>query len=104
MFQVVVGNASDVSKLAYSKYQLFHGKFQDNFEKVKSVIRTKLSSSSSRYTSLDDNDHDTSEHRNGEKTPNNTEDSDPLFPVNRFLPSNPGSPPRRVQSRSNEGV
>jgi len=31
---------------------VIHGKFQDNFERVKSVLRTKLSSSSSRYTSL----------------------------------------------------
>jgi hypothetical protein len=52
----------------------------------------------------DDNDHDTSEQRNGEKTPIEPEDSDPLFPAKRFLPSNPGSPPRRVQSPSNEGV
>ena len=30
---------------------MFHGKFKDNFEKVKYVLRTKLSSSSSRYIS-----------------------------------------------------
>ena len=52
MFHVAVGNVADVSKLAYSNYRLFHGKFQGNFEKLKSVLRTKLSSSSSRYTSL----------------------------------------------------
>ncbi len=52
MFQIDGGSAPDVSKLAYSKYQLIHGKFQDNLERVKSVLRTKLSSSSSRYTSL----------------------------------------------------
>jgi len=36
-----------------------------------------------------------------------TGDSDPLFPAhheNKFLPSNPGSPPQRVESTSNEGV
>ena len=49
MFQIDVGN---VSKLVYSKYQLIHGRFQDNFERVKSVLRAKLSSSSSRFTSL----------------------------------------------------
>ena len=52
MFHIDAGIAADVSKLAYLKYQLIHGKFQDNFERVKSVLRTKLSSSSSRYTSL----------------------------------------------------
>ena len=52
MFQIADGNAADNTKLAYSKYQLIHGKFQDNFERVKSVLRTQLSSSSSRYTSL----------------------------------------------------
>ena len=52
MFQIDAGNVADVSKLAYSKYQLIHGKFQDNFERVKFVLRTKFSSSSSRYTSL----------------------------------------------------
>jgi len=50
--QVAAGNVAEVSKLAYSKYQLIHGKFQDSFERVKSVLRTKLSSSSSRYASL----------------------------------------------------
>ncbi len=52
MFQIDAGIATDVSKLAYSKYHLIHGKFQENLERVKSVLRTKLSSSSSRYTSL----------------------------------------------------
>jgi hypothetical protein len=52
MFQINGGSAPDVSKLAYSKYQLIHGRFQDNFERVKSVLRAKLSSSSSRFTSL----------------------------------------------------
>ncbi len=52
MFQIDVGIAADVSKLAYSKYHPIHGKFQDNIERVKPVLRTKLSSSSSRYTSL----------------------------------------------------
>lgn len=52
MFQIDAGSALDSSKLAYSKYKLIHGKFQDNLERVKSVLRTKLSSSSSRFTSL----------------------------------------------------
>jgi hypothetical protein len=52
LVQVAGGNDADAPKLAYSKYQLIHGKFQDNFEKLKSVLRTKLSSSSSRYVSL----------------------------------------------------
>jgi len=52
MVQVVDGNVADVSKLAYSKYQPIHGKFQDSFEKVQSVLRTKRSSSSARYASL----------------------------------------------------
>ncbi len=43
---------ADVSKLAYAKYQPIHGKFKENFEKVKSVLMTKLSSSLSRYASL----------------------------------------------------
>ena len=50
--QVADGKMADVSKLAYSKYQLIHGKFQDNFEKVQYVLRTKLSLSSSQYASL----------------------------------------------------
>jgi hypothetical protein len=49
VFQIDAGN---VSKLVYSKYQLIQGKFQDNLERVKTILRTKLSSSSSRYTSL----------------------------------------------------
>jgi hypothetical protein len=52
----------------------------------------------------DDNDNDNSEQRSGEKTPDDFEDSDPLFPVNQFLPSNIGSPPRRVPSPSKEVV
>ncbi len=52
MFQVAARNVADVSKLAYAKYPLIDGKFQDNFIKVKFVLRTKLSSSSSRYASL----------------------------------------------------
>ena len=52
MFQIDAGIAADVSKLDYSKSTLIHGKFKDNLERVKSVLRTKLSSSSSRYTSL----------------------------------------------------
>ena len=64
----------------------------------------RLNISSRRIIEDDDNDHDTTEQRNGEKTPIETEDSDPLFPVHRYLPSNTGSPPRRVQSTSNEGV
>ena len=64
----------------------------------------RLNISSRRIIKDDDNDHDTSEQRNGEKTPIEHEDSDPLFPAKRFLPSNLGSLPRRVQSPSNEGV
>ena len=52
MCQINVGSAPDVSKLAYSKYQLIHGRFQDNLERVKGVLRAKLSSSSSRFASL----------------------------------------------------
>ena len=52
MFKIDVGIAADVSKRAFSKYKLIHGKFQDNLERVKYVLRTKLSSSSSRYTSF----------------------------------------------------
>ncbi len=51
-----------------------------------------------------DNDDYDSEQRNGGKSQVDTQDSDPLFPANHFLPSNPGSPPRRVLSTSNEGV
>ena len=52
MFHVADEKMADVSKLAYSKYPLIHGKFQNKFEKVQFVLRTKLSSSSSRYASL----------------------------------------------------
>ena len=53
----------------------------------------------------DDNNHDTNEQRNGEKTQVDTEDSDPLFfPRNQFLTSNPGLPPRRVESSCDEEV
>ena len=51
-----------------------------------------------------DNDHRTSEQWNGEKSQVDTEDFDPLFPANQVVLSNPGSPPRRVPSPSNEGV
>ncbi len=51
----------------------------------------------------DNNDY-ASEQRNGGKSQVDTENSDPLFPANHFLLSNPGSPPRRVLSTSNEGV
>ena len=43
---------ANVSKLVYAKYQLIYGKCQNNFESIKTVLRTKLVSSSSRYTSL----------------------------------------------------
>ncbi len=64
----------------------------------------RLNISSRQVIVDDDNDNDTSEQRSGEKTPVDIEESDPLLPVNRFLPSNPGSPPRRVKSTSNEVV
>ncbi len=64
----------------------------------------RLNISSRQAIVDDDNDNDTSEQRSGEKTPDDIEDSDPLIPVNQLLPSNPSSPPRRVQSPSNEGV
>ncbi len=51
-----------------------------------------------------DNDDYASEQRNEGKSQVDTEDSDPPFPANQFLPSNPGSPPRRVLSTSTEGV
>jgi hypothetical protein len=51
MIQVADGEMADVSNLADAKYQQIRGKFQDNFDKIKNVLRTKLSSSSSRYTS-----------------------------------------------------
>ena len=51
-----------------------------------------------------DTDHDTSEQRNREKTPSEPEYVDPLLLPIQSLPSNPGSPPRRVKSPSNEGV
>ncbi len=51
MVQVDDEKMADVSKLAYAKYQLIHGKFQENFEIIKIVLRTKLQASSSRYTS-----------------------------------------------------
>ncbi len=55
---------------------------------------------SSRQVIVDeDNDNDTSQQRSGENTPVDIKDSDP-----RFLPSNPCSQPKRVQSTSNEGV
>jgi hypothetical protein len=52
VFQVIVGTTADVSKFAYAKYQLIHGKFQDSIVKVKAVLRTKLLSTSSRYVNL----------------------------------------------------
>ncbi len=57
-----------------------------------------------------DNDKYATEQRNAIKSQVDTKDSDPLFTANpffranRFEPSNPGSPPRRVPSTSNEGV
>jgi len=64
----------------------------------------RLNISSRRIIEDDDNDHDTIEQRNGEKTTADNNKSDPLFPANGFLPSNLGSPPRRVESTSNKGV
>ena len=52
MVKVADGKTADVSKLAYAKYQPIHGKFQENFGNIKAVLRTKLSSTSSRYASL----------------------------------------------------
>ena len=52
MFHIAARNAPDNTKLAYSKYKLINGKFQDNVERVRYILRTKLSSSSSRYTSF----------------------------------------------------
>jgi hypothetical protein len=63
-----------------------------------------LNISSRRITEDDDNDHDTIEQRNGEKTTVDTEGSDPLFLGNQYLPSNPSPPPRIVESTSNEEV
>ena len=34
MVQVADEKMADVSKQAYSKFQLIHGQFQDNFEKA----------------------------------------------------------------------
>ena len=64
----------------------------------------RLHVSSRQIIEDDDIDHDTSEQRNGEKTPSEPEYVDPLLLPNLFLPSNPGSPPRRVLSPSSEGV
>jgi hypothetical protein len=64
----------------------------------------RLNISSRQVIEDDDNDHDTSEKRNGEKTPIDTEDSDPLFPGYQYLPSNTGPPSQRVESTSNEEV
>jgi len=64
----------------------------------------RLNISSRQVIVDDDNDNDTSDKRSGEKTPDDIEDSGPLFPANRLQPSNPGSLSRRVQSPSNEGV
>ena len=52
MVQVADGKMVVVSKLAYAKYRMIHGKFQDKYERIKNVLSTKLASSSSRYTSL----------------------------------------------------
>ena len=62
----------------------------------------RLNISSRRIIEDDDNDHVTIEQRNGEKSKVDTEDSDPLFPPNKFLHSNSGSPPRRVETTSNQ--
>ena len=53
LFQVSAGKEIDSNaKLTYATYQLIHGKFQDNIEKIKQVLRSKLSSSLSRHVSL----------------------------------------------------
>ena len=52
MVQGANGKVAGVSKLAYPKYQLINGKFQEKFERIKTILMTKLSSTSSRYTRL----------------------------------------------------
>jgi hypothetical protein len=42
----------DISKLCYATYQPIQGKLQDNIEKIKDVMRSKVSSSLSRFISL----------------------------------------------------
>jgi len=52
MLRVASGTMADVAKMMYPKYELIYGKFQDNVDKIKNVLRIKLSSTSSRYASL----------------------------------------------------
>ena len=64
----------------------------------------RLHVSSRKIIEDDDTDHDTSEQRNREKTTSEPAYVYPLLLPSQFLHSNPGSPPRRVKSPSNEGV
>ena len=69
--------------------------------------RKRLIISSRRIIEDDDNHHDTNERRNEEQTQVDNTYSDSLFPAHhesQFLPSNPSSPPRRVDSTANEEV
>ena len=52
MLQVDGGTMAHVAKLTYANYPPIHGKFQDNFDRVKNVLRMKLSSTSYRNASL----------------------------------------------------
>jgi hypothetical protein len=69
--------------------------------------RKRLIISSRRIIEDDESHHDTNEQRNEEQTQVDNKYSEPLFPAHhesQFLPSNPGSPPRRVESTTNEEV
>ena len=112
LFEIEISSKQKEESLEKKIFEL-KGKLRDLEDKLKKSENRpydnlgsgqRLNISSRRLIEDDDNDHDTIEHRDGEKIPVITEDSDPLFPGNQYLPSNPSPHSRRVESKSNEEV